>query len=112
MENNIVSLPFTRLAAGIDKWGVMSIERPTLAVCVSFVLIGIKHLDLIAPHEINPTIAPSLSLPFHDGWRSPLDVQLAIAEFFLRENAALRSGLHHPAFQFPLRFGSSLPPEF
>lgn len=81
MEDNIVGLPFSGFARGIDQGFLAPIERARLAVGIGGVFIGVQDLNFILPHEEHAAVAPSLSLAFRRFGGGELKVQLAGTEF-------------------------------
>src|SRR6267143_743416 len=105
MENDVVGLPFPRLARCVDERRVVFVEGAGLTVEVSLVFKRIEHLDFVAALQINTAVATLLSIAFDLLRRRPLDVQLHITELFFRQDAARAVDLHRAVpEQFPLCF--------
>src|SRR5579859_1990398 len=113
MEDDVVGLPLTRLAGGVDQRGVLAVDRSGLAVEVGFVLIRVEDLQFVPSLQNNSAVAPALAFTAHCSRSRPLDMQLAIPEGFPGTDAAgpvdschsvldLPAGLA-PAFALPLR---------
>ena len=62
---------------------MLPVNRGRGSVGIGRIVVGIHDLDLVETHEIDPAIAASLRNPAGFGRRSPLDMELAIAEGFL-----------------------------
>src|SRR5262249_13954946 len=97
----VISLPFARLAAGVHRRRLLLVNRSTLSIEISRVVIRIEDLDFIATHQINPAVATALPAPFYFRRRRKFHMQLAITEFFLRRNRAARV-VTPPTLVFPL----------
>src|SRR5438132_1042207 len=71
------------------------------------VVVAVEDLDLIAAHEKDAAVAAALALPAHLRRRRPLQVQLAVAEFFARLDVA-RAGddLHVTVRDLPARLAA------
>src|SRR5438105_11466162 len=107
MVDDVVSLPFPRLARCVDERRVVLIKGAGLTVEVSLVFKRIEHLDFVAALQINTAVATLLPMAFDLLRSRPLDVQLHIAELFFRHDAARAVDLHRAvAEQFPLSFGA------
>ena len=66
-EQDVVGLPFARLAAGIHRRRLLLVERTALAVGVGEGSVGavfkrIEHLDLVLLHQEHARVAASLTL--------------------------------------------------
>jgi hypothetical protein len=72
-----------RRPAHINHGRILAVDRSCLAVRVGLVLIGVKYLDFIEGHQVNPTVSTVLVLAV--GWvgTGPFYVELAIAEGLL-----------------------------
>src|SRR5690348_5343462 len=103
MENDVVSLPLARFAAGINEWGCHTVKRACLSVGVSLVLVRIQNLNLIPALQVNPAVASSLPLTLNFTGRRPFNVQLDIAEFLLGNNVACPIHLHYSVLDLPFR---------
>ena len=111
-KDDVVGLPFARLATGVDQRGAVAVERAALAVGIGLVLVAVQDLDLVAAHQIDAAIAPALAAAFDGGGRRPLDVHLAVRELFFGEDAALGGGFHDAVFELPLGLGAAFAAEF
>ncbi len=94
LEDDVVGLPFTRLAAGIDQRWPLAVERGGLAIGVGFVFVTVEHLDFIGlPEEKHAAVAAALVAAAGGRRCGPLDVQLDVRPIrILREEIA---GLRH-----------------
>src|SRR5690242_3497028 len=88
MVDDVVGLPFTRFAAGVNQWSMLFINCCRLAVIVGLVFIRVEHLDLIAALQIDAAVAAALARSFNFGRRSPFHVQLAISESLFGQNTS------------------------
>lgn len=77
MEDDIISLPLTGLAAGIHQRNRPAVQRSTLTVRVGFVFIRVEDLDFIGSLEEHAAIAASLAGACNLGGRGELHMQLA-----------------------------------
>ena len=80
MENDVVSLPLTRFAGGVDERLLPAVERSGLSVGIGLVLKAIKDLNFVVSHEKDSAVSPALPLALDGGGRGPFDVKLAGAE--------------------------------
>ena len=76
LEDNVVRLPFARLAAGIHEWRPLAIDGPRMAVGVGGVIVAVQDLDLLALHEQDAAVPASLAAAFDHGGRGPFEVEL------------------------------------
>ena len=91
-EEDVVGLPFSRRPTGVDHGRGLLVERTGLAVEVGLVLIAVENLHFVAAHQVDATVAASLSLAHDLGGRGPFQVQLAVAELGLGVDAPLGGG--------------------
>ena len=102
MENNVVALPLAGRPARIDQGRILAVDRRGLPVRVGFALIGVKYLDSIEAHQVNPTIAAVLISAVRRVGSGPLDVELAVAKGLLGfDVASARSYLEITVSNFP-----------
>jgi hypothetical protein len=88
VEDDVVSLPLGRFPGGIDQRRMLFIDGAGLAVGISFILVGIEHLQFVAALQVDAAVAAPLACAFDfQGW-GPLDVDLAIPEGLGGGNAA------------------------
>jgi len=88
MKNNVVGLPLAGLAARIHERGSVPVKCGGLAVRIGAVLITVQDLDLVASHEVNPTVPTALAFAFNLRRCGPLHVQLHGPKFLSSENVA------------------------
>ena len=94
VKDDVVGLPFTRLARGVHQGGCVVVEGTRLAVEVGLVVVGVENLDFVAALEVNSTVAPALAVAFDFSGSGPFDMKLAITEFLASDNAASRIHFH------------------
>ncbi len=88
LPNDVVLLPFTRLAAGVDERRVLLVNGAALAIVVRRVLVRVENLNLIGPHQKDTAVASSLAIAFSFRSRCPFDVDLTIAKLVLASERA------------------------
>lgn len=76
LPENIIALPGTRLAGGIDQRGKLSVDRAHGAVGIGGILVVVEHLNLVEPHEKDTRVAASLALT--GGWCGRLELQVKL----------------------------------
>ena len=109
MEDDVVALPLSGRAAGVDQRRLLAIHSAGLAVGVSYVVVRIEYLHLIFTHKEHTTVAAVLATAGDICRRSPFDVQLTIAERLFGADAAGFFGYFHTAvFDSPLRVAAIL----
>jgi hypothetical protein len=86
VENDVIGLPLTGLAADVDERFLAAVECAGLAIGIGDIVVVIEDLDLIGVHEENAAVAAALAVTFDAGGGCPLDVNLAGAEFLLGLN--------------------------
>src|SRR5204863_6997465 len=91
-EDNVVALPFARLARSVDQRRVLFVDRTGLPVEVGWVLVRIEHLDFVMAHQEDAAVAAALAVAFDFGGGGPFYVQLAIAEFLFGGDVARAPG--------------------
>jgi hypothetical protein len=102
MENNVVALPLAGRPAGIDQGRILAVDCRCLPVRVGFAFIGIKDLDFIKAHQVNPTIAAVLILALRRVGSCPFHVELAVAKGLLGFDVTrVRSYLEIAVSNFP-----------
>src|SRR5215467_8888862 len=74
VKDYVIGLPLPWFAASVYEWRVVAIESATLAVGVGFVVVRVEHLNFVAAHEIDATIAPALPVALYDRRRGPFDM--------------------------------------
>ena len=77
---DIVSVPFPRLAHHVSHRRRLFVNCARLAIKVGFVLIGIEYLELIHSHQENAAVPTPLSVSFDDCRSRPFHVHLAITK--------------------------------
>ena len=87
-EEDVVRLPFSGRAAGVDLRDVLLVDARRLAVRVGTVFPGIEHLDLVALLDDDAAVAAALPFPFDDRGGPPFHVQLDVPERFPGEDIA------------------------
>jgi len=104
MIDDVITLPLTRLAAGVGERDGPAVQRGTLAVRIGLVVVGIEDLDLILSVQEHTAVAPALAGALHVRRRGELDVELTGAEVFrCRDVAGLLDRLHVAILADPLR---------
>src|ERR1039458_419591 len=105
LEQDVVDIPFALRAGGVDQRRPDSVHGAGGAIGIGQVLVGFQHLDFVAPHQFHAAIAAGLSGAGSLLGNHPLDMQLAIAELFLGDQAAGPRDDHDVAvLHFPLGF--------
>src|SRR5262245_39908744 len=77
-EHEVVTLPFTAVARGVDRRRPLAVDRAGLSVGVSTVLEAVEHLNLVEPHEEDAAVAAPLAVAGDDGGRGPFEVKLDV----------------------------------
>src|SRR5690554_128518 len=110
-ENNIVSLPNTRFARGVNERNRLFVNRTCLAIGVSFVLVRVENLYFITLLQEDTAVVARLTDEFfaicaiNFGWSHPLEVNLRIAiRFFGANIAGLRLNNQYAISDIPLGF--------
>src|ERR1039457_6826349 len=101
MKDNVIGLPFPGLAGDVDKGRILTVHGAGLTVEVGLVLIGVQDLEFVA--SLNDNAAVAATLTFADDYRRrrPIDMQLAIAERLLRDDAAGPVDRGHAVLHLP-----------
>ena len=109
-EDDVVSLPCTSSTQWIDQRRIDAVDGRGKAIWVGGVVVVIEHLNLDLAHEKNTAVAAPLTVALDFARRAPLDVKLAIGEFFFRADVATaRHALEDTVFDFPFgRLGGLL----
>src|SRR5207247_11057176 len=79
-EKNVVGFPLTRRTADVHQRGILAVNRRGLTIWIGVVLVGIKHLNFIQPHQINTAIASPLPFALYRKRSGPLHVKLDISK--------------------------------
>src|SRR5262245_4924147 len=102
--DDVVGLPFTGFAAGVDQRRILFVNRAGLAVEVSLVVVRIEHLDFVAALQEDSAVATALAFAYDLGRRGPFDVQLDIIKFPPGSDSAGSANDNHRAvLHFPFR---------
>src|SRR3954469_20561415 len=102
VKDDVVGLPLSRRTRRIHQRRVLYVHRARLPIGISFVLVGIEHLDFVGAHQKHPAVAALLAFSVGRSWLGELNVQLAIAEGITRRYIArLRYYLDVPALNLP-----------
>jgi hypothetical protein len=105
--DDIVALPLTRLAAGIDERRILAIDRSGGAIGISEVLVTIEDLNLIEAHQQYAAIALILAFSGDRRRGSPLKVELTVAKLWPRLDVPrARHDLYVPVFHPPASVAS------
>ena len=86
-ENDVVRLPFARLAASVDSRRILLVNSAALTVIVGLVDVAVQNLDFVRTIE-NAAVAASLTFAFNFRRRSEFNVKLNRAENLFRRNHA------------------------
>ena len=62
-KNYIISLPFSRLSARINKRGILFVKRTGLPLPVGGIIIAIENLDFIKALQVYSAVAPARPSP-------------------------------------------------
>ena len=102
-EGDVVGLPLTGFAAGIDEWYGTTVEGAALAVGVCLIVVAVEHLDFVLTHEEDTAIASSLTIAFNFFWCGKFDVEFAGSELlFALDVAGTADGFQCAVDEFPL----------
>ena len=99
-EDDVVDLPLPRRQGGVDLRRGLTINRGRLAVGVRAVVVAVEHLDLVESLEKDAAVAAFLTVTARRRGFGELDVNLHVAEFLERVDAAA-VGDHGPVGQLP-----------
>ena len=103
MENNVVALPLAGRSARIYQGRILAVDCCCLPVRIGFAFVGIKYLDFIEAHQVNPTIPAILIFAVRRVGSGPLHVELAIAKGLLGfDVASARSYLEITVLQLSI----------
>ncbi len=80
VEDDIVALPLPGWARYVDQRWFLAVYSGGVAVGVSSVTVGVKHLYFVVTHQKDAAVAAVLAAALDFCRRSPLNVQLAVAE--------------------------------
>ena len=86
--DNIVNIPFTRLAHGICQRRRLFVDAAGLSVHVCLVVIAIQHLDFIHVLQEDAAVAASLACAGDVFRYAPFDMQLEVLEFLFCQDVA------------------------
>ena len=101
-EDDVVDLKLTGLAEGVGEGRIDAVDGAGETVGVGGVVVIIEDLDLGESHEEYATVAAALAVAFDLGGGGPLDVELAVAEFFFGADiAGLWDALEGAVFNDP-----------
>src|SRR5690554_2782311 len=81
-KKDIICIPLTGRAHGIDKGRLLFINTCGLSVGVGPVVIGIQNLHLVFSHQEETAVTPSLAFSFYYTWGPPFQMNLYIAKGF------------------------------
>ena len=102
VENDVVCLPFSGRPGGIDQRRILPVNRRRLAIGIGSVLVRIKHLNLVQPHQEHAAITAILAFTGRGQRFGELDMQLTIAEGIAgRDVARTRDDLHIAVAHLP-----------
>ena len=77
VEDYVVCLPLCRFEASVDERRLAAVDRRCMTVGVGYVVIRVKNLDFIYPHEEHTAVATILTVPLDFLRSGKLDVKLA-----------------------------------
>jgi hypothetical protein len=102
MEDDVVGLPLSWLAAGINERGILTIDGAGHSVGIGWVLIGIENLNFVEAHQKDAAVAASLVFALNQFGGGPFDMELAGAEGLFGLNVAgAREDFDIAVFEFP-----------
>ena len=103
-KSDVVTLPFARLAHRIHQRRPLPVHRPRLPIRISLAPERVQHLNLKKTHQEYAAVPAILTDSADIRRLGPFDVQLNIAELFLRRDiAAPRHHLEVPVSDLPCR---------
>src|SRR5690606_27903853 len=94
LPDDVVGLPGARHARGVHQRDGLLVDRGRLAVRIGGVVVAVEHLQFVQLLQEYAAVAAVLAVePAGPGRRTPLDVQLDVAEA-LPGTDALAAGYH------------------
>ena len=64
-ENDVIALPLPWALTGVDQWNVLLVNRSTLTIGISNIVVIIENLNLVFFLEENTAVAPALACAIH-----------------------------------------------
>ena len=88
VPDDVVGLPLAGCARSIHQRRILAVHGGGLPVRVRFAVVGIEHLDFVAPHQENAAVPSILIFSFGRIGFAEFDVKLTVAERFLGTQVA------------------------
>ncbi|WP_231188509.1 hypothetical protein [Haladaptatus sp. DYF46] len=87
--DDVVGLPVSFWAAGVDKRGVLAIHRGGIPICIGRILVIVENLDFVPVRQKESAVARHLVTSRDALGRLPLDVVVAVTEVLFADDGTV-----------------------